>query len=223
MELLRSKPSFATQRDDYVLGEMDHINRQLQCEFMTPFLLKSFHLLALCFEPIAFWPFAGFVPDAQQESRRVNRLLDNAVDVPTTGRKHFYLDKVHARTLATLKDRVWRNAQVLEMCRPIFTRLNYALFPSGPQPQGLFPLIDIFRVTDSVKESLMQLAIRGSNATMAYIRDRKPNFSIRPPATGTLVSQSHLIETRSAAEELIDCCKEQLFGSVLDTKDEPDS
>ena len=180
-------------------------------------------MLALCFGPIVFWPFAGFVPDAQQENRRVNRLLDSAVDVPTTGRQHFYLDKVHARTLATLKDQVWRNAQVLEMCRRIFTRLNYALFPSGPQPQGLFPLIDIFRVTDSVKESLMQLAILGSNATMAYIRDRKPNFSIRPPATGTLVSQAHLIETRSAAEELIDCCKEQLFGSVLDTKDEPDS
>jgi len=163
------------------------------------------------------------VPDFKQEDTRVNRLLGNAVEVPTTGKQHFHLDKVHARTLLTLKDRVWRNAQVLEICRRIFTRLNCALFPSGPQPQGLFPLIDIFRVADSVKESLMQLAILGSNATMAHIRSRKPNFAIRPPATGTLISQSHLIETRSAAEDFIDRCKEQLFGPVLDIKDEPDS
>ena len=163
------------------------------------------------------------MPDFKQEDRRINRLLDNAVETPTTGKQHFMLDKVHARTLLTLKDRVWRNAQVLEMCRRIFTRLNCPLFPLGPQPQGLFTLIDIFRVTDSVKESLMQLAILGSNATMAHIRSRKPKFAIRPPTIGTLVSQSHLIETRSAAEDFIDRCKEQLFGSVLDIKDEPDS
>jgi len=35
LELLRSRPSFATQREEYVLGEMDNINRQLECEFMT--------------------------------------------------------------------------------------------------------------------------------------------------------------------------------------------
>ena len=52
LELLRSKPSFATQREEYVLGEMDNINRQLECEFMTPFLLKSFYLFALCFGPV---------------------------------------------------------------------------------------------------------------------------------------------------------------------------
>ena len=176
----------------------------------------------LCLEPVIL-VFAGFVPDFKQEDRRVTRLLDNAVEVPTTGRQHFYLDKVHAHTLITLKDRVWRNAQVLEMCRRIFTRLNYALLPSGPQPQGLFPLIDIFRVTDSIKESLMQLAVLGSNATMAHICSRKPDFAVRPPAIGTLISQTQLIETHSAAEDFINGCKEHLFGPVLDMKDEPET
>jgi len=166
---------------------------------------------------------AGFVPDFKQEDVRISRVLNNTVEVPMTGKQYFMLDKVHARTLLTLKDRVWRNAQVLETCRRIFTQLNCALFPSGPQPQGLFPLIDIFRVASSVKESLMQLAILGSNATMAHIRSRKPNFAIRPPAVGTLVPQSHLIETRAAAEDFIDRCKEQLFGPVQDIKDEPSS
>jgi hypothetical protein len=163
------------------------------------------------------------VPDFKQEDVRINRVLDNAVEVPTSGKQHFNLDKVHARTLLTLNDRVWRNAQVLEICRRIFTQLNCALFPSGPQPQGLSPLIDIFRVTSSVKESLMQLAILGSNATMAHIRSHKPNFAIRPPTTGTLIPQSRLIETRAAAEDFIDRCKEQLFGHVQDIKDEPSS
>ena len=69
----------------------------------------------------------------------------------------------------------------------------------------------------------MQLAILGSNATMAYIRSRKPNFAIRPPAIVILISQTHLIETHSAAENFIDRCKEQLFGPVLDLKDEPET
>jgi len=163
------------------------------------------------------------VPDFKQEDVRVNRALANDVEVPTTGKQHLILDKVHARTLFTLKDRVWRNAQVLEICRRIFTQLNGALFPSGPQPQGLFHLIDIFRVTNSIKESLMRLAILGSNATMAHIRSRKPDFSLRPPAAGALIPQSRMTETRAAAEDFIDRCKDQLFGPIQDIKDEPNS
>ena len=30
---LRMRPALATQREDYVLGEMDLVNRQLECEF----------------------------------------------------------------------------------------------------------------------------------------------------------------------------------------------
>ena len=61
LELLRSRPSFATQREEYVLGEMDNINKQLECEFMTSFLLKSIHLFALCFGPVtlSFWRFCA--------------------------------------------------------------------------------------------------------------------------------------------------------------------
>jgi len=140
--------------------------------------------------------------------------------MPTSGRQHFHLDKVHTRTLLTLKDRVWRNAQVLEMCRRIFVNLNRALFPGGPQPQGLFHLIDIFRVTESVKGSLMNLAVLGANATMAYIRSRRPKFSLRPPAPGELIPQSRLFETSPAAEEFISRCQDQFFGPVTEMKDE---
>jgi len=35
LALLRSLPSFATQREHYVIGEMEYINRQLDCEFVT--------------------------------------------------------------------------------------------------------------------------------------------------------------------------------------------
>ena len=45
LELLRSKSSFATQRENYVLREMDNINRQLESEFMIPLLLKRLYIL----------------------------------------------------------------------------------------------------------------------------------------------------------------------------------
>jgi hypothetical protein len=60
LELLRSKPSFATQREDYVLGEMDHINRQLQCEFMTPFVLKKFSFACIMLWTNSFLAFCRF-------------------------------------------------------------------------------------------------------------------------------------------------------------------
>jgi hypothetical protein len=169
---------------------------------------------------LILFALAAFVPNFEQEDRRVSRLLENAIEDPSNGRQYFLLDKVHARALLTLKDRVWRNAQILEICRRIFASLNRALFPGGPQPQGLFPLIDIFRVSESVKESLMNLAVLGANATMAYIRSRRPKFSLQPPAPGELISQSCLGETYPAAENFISRCRDQFFGPVTEIKNE---
>ena len=84
--------------------------------------------------------FADFVVDFQAERARVEERLDNVTDNPTTGRQHFWLDRLHARTLATLKDHAWRSAQLLELCRRAFVRLNETLFPTGPQPQGIHAL-----------------------------------------------------------------------------------
>ena len=36
LNTLRMRPALATQREDYVLGEMDLVNRQLDCEY-NPF------------------------------------------------------------------------------------------------------------------------------------------------------------------------------------------
>ena len=58
--------------------------------------------------------FVGFVDNFQAEQIRVEGRLDSVVDDPTTGRQHFWLDRYHARILATLKDRVWRSAELLD-------------------------------------------------------------------------------------------------------------
>jgi len=59
LELLRSRPSFAAQREEYVLGEMDHINRQLDCEFTTPPLFDSIYVFSLCLIIFAFRRFCS--------------------------------------------------------------------------------------------------------------------------------------------------------------------
>ena len=33
LKMLKARPGLATQREDYVLGEMDLVNRQLDCEY----------------------------------------------------------------------------------------------------------------------------------------------------------------------------------------------
>ena len=88
--------------------------------------------------------------------------LDSVVDHPTTGRQHSWLDKYHARILATLKDRAWRSAELLELCRMTFTRLNEVLFPSGPQPQGMRALLDIFRHTGPIRDLLTRKLVVGA-------------------------------------------------------------
>ena len=46
---LRTRPALATQRERYVLGEMDLVNRQLDCEFESCSAEKTFlHSLKLC-------------------------------------------------------------------------------------------------------------------------------------------------------------------------------
>ena len=48
---------------------------------------------------------AGFVDNFEAEKTRIEERLDNVVDVATTGRQHFWLDRYHARILATLNSK----------------------------------------------------------------------------------------------------------------------
>ena len=42
LEILKMRPALATQREDYVLGEMELVNRQLECEFDFWLWLQTF-------------------------------------------------------------------------------------------------------------------------------------------------------------------------------------
>ena len=42
LEMLKTRPALATQREDYVLGEMELVNRQLECKFESCFVYKLF-------------------------------------------------------------------------------------------------------------------------------------------------------------------------------------
>ena len=148
--------------------------------------------------------------------------MDSVVDHPTTGRQHFWLDRYHARILATLKDRVWRSAQLLELCRSAFIRLNETLFPAGPQPQGIHALVEIFRQAGPIRELLTQKLVVGANAAMAYVRSRRPTLVLPPPTIGATLDQRDLDGTVLAAEMLVERMHDQLCGPALHAKDEPE-
>ena len=148
--------------------------------------------------------------------------LDSVTDDPTTGSQHFCNDRYHARILATLKDRAWRSAELLELCRMAFIRLNETLFPAGPQPQGVRALLNLFRQTTPIRELLTQRLVMGANAAMAYVRSRRPRLVLPPPEAGEVLEQRDLNDTIRAAETLIECTREQLCGPELPIKDEPE-
>ena len=166
--------------------------------------------------------FAGFVDDFQAEKTRIEERLDSVVDTPTTGSQHFWLDKYHARILATLKDRVWRSAELLELCRMAFIRLNETLFPTGPQPQGIRPLLNIFRHAGPVREVLTRKLVVGANAAMAYVRSHRPFLQLPPPAIGATLDQKDLDGTVLSAEMQVERMHDQLCGPALHVKDEPE-
>ena len=108
IDRLHSRPAPASDRENYIIGEMDFVNRQLEC--------RPFHYSTLCFDlPVSrellFFMllfYAGFVADHVGEKERVaERLQQEAVENPTTGSQHFWQGEYNPRVLATLKDRVW--------------------------------------------------------------------------------------------------------------------
>ena len=111
---------------------------------------------------------------------------------------------------------------LLELCRSAFSRINQMLFPTGPQPQGIHALLELFRSTGSIRGFITKKLVDGANVTMAYIQSQRPNLQLRPPAPGSSLSQSHLDGTFDHARVLVDCYHAQLMGPVLPAKDEPE-
>ena len=69
---------------------------------------------------------------------------------------------------------------------------------------------------------ITQKLVDGANATMAYIRSKRPNMQLRPPVPGSTLSQSQLDDTVEYARVMVECYHAQLMGPVLPVKDEPE-
>ena len=83
-------------------------------------------------------------------------------------------------------------------------------------------MLDLFRHAGPIRELLTQKLVVGANAAMAYVRSRRPNLVLPPPAVGATLSQEDLDGTLLSAEILVERCHDQLFGPVLPIKDEPE-
>ena len=164
---------------------------------------------------------AVFVHNFKEEGERVNERLDNATDNPISGPQHFWADRYRASQLATLKDRVFRGAILLERCRAAFMRVNHFLFPEGPQPQGIHALVDLFQSATPIREALIRRVVLGANAAMGYIRSQHPTMRFSSPATGSRLEQKFLDGTAASAKMLVDRLHDQLIDSSLPVKDEP--
>ena len=116
-------------RENYIVGEMDVVNRQLECEFLY-LIWTSPLLFRLSSEE---HQSCRFVVDHVGEKERVaERLEQEAVADRADGPQHFWLSGYNALILATLKDRVWRGVILIELCRATLNRIHEVMFPAGP-------------------------------------------------------------------------------------------
>ena len=163
---------------------------------------------------------AVFVDSFADEATRVRERLDNATENAVTGHQHFWLDEYHATILATLKDRVWRGAVLLERCRAALMRANHFLFLEGPQPQRIYALVDLFRSADPIREAITRRVVLGANAAFAYICSQDPNQRFLSPDFVSRLEEKDLERTAVAAGKLVDRLHAQLIDSNLLLKDE---
>jgi hypothetical protein len=63
----------------------------------------------------------------------------------------FWSDRARGQVLATLLDRSWHTAIVLEACRRALARVHRSLFPMNEQPEGLAELLRRFRQGKAIK------------------------------------------------------------------------
>ena len=124
---------------------MDIVNRQLESEYGRLFFALNKIPLSLLFRLTSNVACAGFVVDHVREEEHVTERLERVTDEPTIGPQHFWLSGYNTRTLAILKDCVWRCILLIELCRSTLSRINEVMFPTGPQPQGINGLLAIFR------------------------------------------------------------------------------
>ena len=67
LDRMRARPALPTQREEYVLGEMEIVNRQLECKHDCLDLMSSQSVLFVYPTCVV----VGFVPDFQAEQARV--------------------------------------------------------------------------------------------------------------------------------------------------------
>ena len=139
---------------------------------------------------------AGFVADHVGEAERLEQ---QAGGDPVNGPQHFWLSGYNARTLATLKDRVWRGVILIEVGRATLNHIHEVMFPAGPRVQGINALLDFFRGVGPIRNFIMERLIMGANATMAYIRSQRPTLTFRPPALGSSLTQRDMDGTPNSA------------------------
>ena len=88
LKILKAKPALATQREEYVLAEVEHSNRQLE-GIDSPFAFVIFlQSPPFCLSCLVMCLPAVFVHNAKDEAERVKERLDNATDDPVVGHQH---------------------------------------------------------------------------------------------------------------------------------------
>ena len=102
----------------------------------------------------------------------------------------------------------------------VLSRIDEVMFPTGPQPQGINTLLGIFRGVAPIQNFITERLVMGANATMAYIRSKRPTWTFLQPAIGSSLSQQNMDGTLDSARLIVERFRDQL-DHVVKVKVEP--
>ena len=162
-------------------------------------------------------------PDWQAERDRVEERVTREAYGDSYEAHQFWVNKSRGRALATMLDRTWRAAFLLENCRKTLWHINRVYFPHNAQPNGLSALLERFRDSEGLKEVVHAQLVAGANAALAYVRMHRPHLPLDKVLDG-LPGDDDFAETLAAARQIIGQVQrlsEHLVGPLDAPKAEP--
>ena len=107
--------------------------------------------------------------DWKAERSRVDERVENEAAGDSLEARTFWSNKSKGSVLATMLDRAWRAAGLLEGCKKTLWQINRVYFPHNEQPDGLAALLERFREGSALKKVVVAQLVAGANAALAYV------------------------------------------------------